>query len=82
LEQLAARGLHYSPVAILREFEAEAPSALGLNIRFTDRDVVLARSDLANGELKLTNVQAQHFNTNFSFVSSILGQVTVPRGWV
>lgn len=82
LDELAARGLHYSPVSILTEFEAEAPSALGLTIGFTDRDVILARSDLRDSELKILNVQEQHFNTNFSFESPILDKVTVPRGWI
>lgn len=82
LDELAVRGLHYTPIAILDEFQAEAPSALGINIGFTDRDVVLARSDLATSGLKLSNVQAQHFATNFAFTSPILGQLTVPRGWI
>ena len=82
LDELAARGLSYTPVAILTEFEAQAPSALGITIGFTDRDVVLARSDLATSGLQLSNVQAQHFATNFSFTSPILGQLTVPRGWI
>lgn len=82
LDELAVRGLHYRPIAILTGFEADAPSALGINIGFTDRDVVLARSDLATSQLKLSNVQAQHFSTNFAFVSPILGELTVPRGWI
>lgn len=82
LDELAIRGLSYTPIAILDEFQAEAPSALGINIGFTDRDVVLARSDLATSGLKLSNVRAQHFATNFTFTSPILGQLTVPRGWI
>jgi len=82
LDELAVRGLSYTPIAILTEFEAQAPSALGITIGFTDRDVVLARSDLATSGLKLSNVQAQHFATNFSFTSPILGELTVPRGWI
>jgi endonuclease/exonuclease/phosphatase family metal-dependent hydrolase len=82
LDELAVRGLQYTPVAILDEFQAEAPSALGINIGFTDRDVLLARSDLATSGLKLSNIQAQHFATNFAFTSPILGQLTVPRGWI
>jgi len=82
LDALAARGLHYAPVAIITEFEAEAPSALGINIRFTDRDVVLARTDLNTSELKLSNIQAQHFTTNLMFITPILGPLTIPRGWI
>ena len=82
LDALEARGLRYTTVAELNEFDAEAPSALGINIRFIDRDVVLARADLNVSELKLANVQAQHFTTNLSFVTPVLGLVTIPRGWI
>jgi endonuclease/exonuclease/phosphatase family metal-dependent hydrolase len=82
LDALAARGLHYAPVAIITEFEAEAPSALGINIRFTDRDVVLARTDLNPSELILSNIQAEHFATNLMFITPILGPLTIPRGWI
>ena len=82
LDALEARGLSYTTIAALNEFDAEAPSALGINIRFIDRDVVLARSDLDVSELKLANIQAQHFTTNLSFVTPVLGLVTIPRGWI
>ena len=82
LDALEARGLHYYPVAILKEFEAEAPSALGIQIGFADFDVLLARSDLKTSELKLSNVQAQHFVLNLPFTSPILGTLTIPRGWI
>lgn len=82
LNALEARGLRYTPISVLTEFEAEAPSALGINIRFADRDVVLAREDVNVSELKLSNIQAQHFATNLSFTTPILGLVTIPRGWI
>ena len=82
LDALAASGQHYAPIAILTEFDAEAPSALGINIRFTDLDVLLARTDLSTSELKLSNTQAHHFVTNLIFPSPVLGFVTVPRGWI
>ena len=82
LDALEARGLRYTPIATLNEFDAEAPSALGINIRFIDRDVMLARADLHVSELKLANIQAQHFTTNLSFVNPVLGLVTIPRGWI
>lgn len=82
LDALAARGLHYAPIAILTEFQAEAPSALGINIGFVDRDVILARTDLRLSELKLSNVQAEHFATNLMFTTPVLGLLTIPRGWL
>jgi endonuclease/exonuclease/phosphatase family metal-dependent hydrolase len=82
LDALAARGLHYKPIAVLAEFEAEAPSALGINIGFSDLDVLLARSDLDISELKLSNVEARHFDFNLPFTSPVLGTLTIPRGWI
>jgi endonuclease/exonuclease/phosphatase family metal-dependent hydrolase len=82
LEALAARGQHYRPVAVLTEFEAEAPSALGIQVGFTDRDVLLARTDLLNSELQLSNVEARLFDTNLTIPSDVLGSVTIPRGYI
>jgi endonuclease/exonuclease/phosphatase family metal-dependent hydrolase len=82
LEELAARGLHYTPVVVLTEFEAEAPSAFGIQVGFADRDVLLARSDLPISELKLSNMQARQFTTNLPITSPILGTLTIPRGWI
>ncbi|MEP6741528.1 MAG: endonuclease/exonuclease/phosphatase family protein [bacterium] len=82
LDALEARGQHYAVIAMLKEFEGEAPSALGIEIGFADLDVVLARTDLSVSELKVSNIQAQHFVTNLMFPSPILGLVTIPRGWI
>lgn len=82
LEELDRLGLEYTPVAILTNFDAEAPSALGFNVGFTDRDVLLVRTDHKRSRLKLSNIRAQHFTTLFSFINPVLGPVTVPRGWI
>jgi endonuclease/exonuclease/phosphatase family metal-dependent hydrolase len=82
LDALSARGLHYTPISIITEFQADAPSALGINIGFTDRDVVLAKTDFDESELKLSNIQAQHFTTNLMFITPVLGPLTIPRGWI
>ena len=82
LDELDRLGLEYTPVAILTNFEAEAPSALGFNVGFTDRDVMLARTDHKRSRLKLSNIRAQHFTTLFSFTNPVLGSLTVPRGWI
>lgn len=85
LNELASRGLHYAPVGVLTNIDAEAP-AIGpsglFDVRFTDHDVLLARTDLQISEFKLENVQVQHFITNLSFPSPTLGLVTTPRGWI
>ncbi len=47
-----------------------------------DLDVLLARSDLDKSELKLSNVEARHFDFNLPFTSPVLGTLTIPRGWI
>ena len=51
-------------------------------VRFTDRLVVLARTDLKTSQFKLENVQAQQFTTNLPFSTPTLGMLTIPRGWI
>jgi endonuclease/exonuclease/phosphatase family metal-dependent hydrolase len=82
LTALAARNQHYTVIAALKEFEGEAPSALGIEIGFADFDVLIARTDVSVSELKVSNIQAQHFVTILTFPNPILGQVTIPRGWI
>lgn len=86
LDALAARGLHYAPVAMLINLDAEAtafaPSGALFDVRLTDRDVVLARTDLKTSEFKLEDSEAQHFHTILSFPTAALGVLTIPRGWI
>jgi endonuclease/exonuclease/phosphatase family metal-dependent hydrolase len=83
LDSLAQQGLHYRAVGIRTGLDVEAPSTnLGFDVRVTDRDVVLARSDLPASELQVLNVQVQNFATNLSFPSPLFGSVPDPRGWV
>jgi len=82
LAALAARGQQYTVIAALKEFEGEAPSALGIQIGFADFDVLIARTDLSVSQLKVSNIQAQHFVNNLMFPNPILGTVTIPRGWI
>ena len=82
LDELAKRNLSYTPIAISTNLDAEAPSALGFDVRLTDYDVVLARTDLSTSSLKILDVQAHRFNTNLTFTNPVLGTVTVPRGWI
>lgn len=86
LDELAARGLHYAPVAIQTNFDAEVPAVysqtLAFDVRFTDRIVVLARTDLRTSQFKLENTQAQQFTTNLTLPTATLGTLTIPRGWI
>jgi hypothetical protein len=73
LNALAARGLHYEVVVQSINFDAELPSALGFDVRHTDREVILARADLKTSDLKLSNAQAGNFVTNCTIPSPITG---------
>ena len=78
---LAANGLHYSVVRVLNEFDSEAPTLLGYDVRATDRDALLARSDLPAKVLAVSNVQSALYSTLLPV--PILGStVLVLRGWI
>lgn len=84
LDALAARGLHYAVVAQEQGIDIELPAFLSeeaielSEIRLTEREVILARTDLKTSELKLSNPQTGHFATNIEFPD--LGFVVL-RGW-
>ena len=77
LAALRTRGLDYTPVAINVNADVEAPSALGLDVRATDRDVILARGRTVR---KIRNVLEQNFATNLT-LPTLGGPITIVRGW-
>jgi endonuclease/exonuclease/phosphatase family metal-dependent hydrolase len=90
LDALSARGLHYAVVAEERGVDIELPgylseanALLGLlsDIRLTDREVILARSDLMASDLELSNAQTEHYETNFKFPVIGMGTFVETRGW-
>ncbi len=90
LQALEARGLHYAKVAEETGFDAEAPGFLSesaaltgelSDIRLTDREIILARTDLKTSELKLSNAQTGHFVTNIEVPLSSGENFVVLRGW-
>src|SRR5262249_27725280 len=90
LDALEARGLHYSVVAEERGIDVELPGflspanqVLGLlsDIRLTDREVILARTDLRVSELKLSNAQTGHYETNLVVPISPTFTFVETRGW-
>ena len=81
LDALAARGQRYEVVVQSINFDAELPSALGFDVRHTDRDVILARIDAKTPDLSFTNAQAGVFTTNCTVSSATLGPTTFRRGW-
>jgi hypothetical protein len=81
LSALQAQGVQYAPLAVQTNLDVEAPSPLGYHVRLTDRDVVLARTDLAAAQFQVLQVQAQHF-VNSLVVPSVVGPVPVPHPWI
>ena len=77
LDELAARGLIYTPVAEVQNFDVEIPKANDDgsydDLRLIDRDVILARGEGSNtaNDDSGTYAAALHFQT-----------VTITRGWV
>lgn len=61
---LADRGLHYKVVAVQPLTNLFLPVGGGVNFHFLDRNVILARTDLSQAELALSNArQAQYAAT-------------------
>ena len=87
--ELNERHLHYAPVAVTQNYDAEFPADTDpgegqdlRDIRLTDRDVILARTDLPKAELKLSNIQEANFAHNVSLQIGNTGQsITLYRGW-
>jgi endonuclease/exonuclease/phosphatase family metal-dependent hydrolase len=82
LTELENRGLHYAPVAVNSLLDAEAPTPLGFDLRMTDRDAMLARTDLPPSEFALSNIQTGIYQAEFVLGNPVLGSIPVPRGWM
>lgn len=87
LDALEARGRHYAAVATVTNLDAEIPRfdftspTFIEDIRLTDRDVILARTDLPPNVFSFSNGDGQRFANNFVFPFGIFTGVVVPRGW-
>jgi len=80
LEALERHGGHYAVVSEIQEVDVELPllTADSLDdVRLTDRDVILARTDLPPGHLRTLNPQAG----NFSVLLPLPLGIPVLRGW-
>ncbi len=86
IASLAQHGLHYKPVAIQMNADVEAPAfdqSFNLfDVRVTDFDVMLARTDLPVSEFKLEAVQQQHFTAMLVFPTPTGQSIPFPRGWI
>jgi endonuclease/exonuclease/phosphatase family metal-dependent hydrolase len=86
LKELDQRGLHYAPVTITQEADAENPGyttpGVLQDIRLTDRDVILARTDVSSSKLQLSNKQTGNYSTFASLPIGQTGQsIKLLRGW-
>jgi len=86
LRELDQRGLHYAPVTITKGADAEIPgfTAPGVlqDIRLTDRDVILARTDVSSSRLQLSNKQTGNYATYASLPIGQTGQsIKLLHGW-
>jgi hypothetical protein len=84
--ELIERDLHYAPVAVTVNIDAENPgyTAPGVlqDIRLTDHDVILARTDLLDSKLQLSNRQGGNFANYASVPIGNTGQsIKLLRGW-
>jgi endonuclease/exonuclease/phosphatase family metal-dependent hydrolase len=79
LAELEARGLDYVAAAEVVNADSELPTALGFDVRATDRDVILVRAD-RRPRLKVVGSQAGNYAAEVVF-PTLLGPVAFPRGW-
>ena len=83
MAELAKRDLHYAVAAVQTLYDLEAPVPTeGTDLRITDRNVILARNDLPQSQFDVTAAQTQRYQATFAFGSALLGQLTLPRGFV
>jgi endonuclease/exonuclease/phosphatase family metal-dependent hydrolase len=80
LAELANQGLHYAPVALIPEWTISAPCACGFSVVYSDFEVILARTDLPSVDFEVDTAQVGHF-AHLLTVPSVVGPVTIPRGW-
>jgi endonuclease/exonuclease/phosphatase family metal-dependent hydrolase len=81
LDALAKRALSYRVATSLTGFDAEAPVFGGptelIDVRLTDRDVVLVRSDVPG--LQVTAAESHHYNAGVVLTTPV-GPIPSPRG--
>ncbi len=77
LSALANLGQSYQAIAIVTNTDLQAPSTMGISVRVTDHDVILARTD---GSFTYSNVQTGHYQAALVLPTAV-GTLAFPRGW-
>ena len=81
IDNLAQRGLIYEPIVVQTSTDIEVPglTSTGLvDIRLTDRDVILARADR---DFTLSNIHGAQFVAKLSLTTPF-GSISIPHSWV
>ena len=86
LDELKTLGEHYALVTdphsgisgTRTNLDAEAPSTLGFDVRITDQDAIIARTDI---DMQTTAVEVRDFST-VQTIQTAVGPITIPGGWV
>jgi hypothetical protein len=85
LDELDSRGLTYTPLVVQTNLDAEVPAffnpELAFDVRFTDRVVILARTDLSISEFKVEGTHSGTFAQLLTVPTPTLGNVEIQRGW-
>jgi Endonuclease/Exonuclease/phosphatase family len=86
LKELEKRGLHYAPVTITEEADTEIPgfTAPGVlqDIRLTERDVILARTDVPSSKVQFSNKRTGIYAAYASVPIGQTGQsIDLLSGW-
>jgi endonuclease/exonuclease/phosphatase family metal-dependent hydrolase len=84
LDALGKRGLSYSTASSVDNFDVQGPALLSADgltdVRLTDRDVILARTDRFGADIKLSNPQSSNYTTNL-VITTVAGPTAVLEGW-
>ncbi len=78
VDDLGGLGENYSVVAVNELTNIALPMSSGVWLGFLDRDVVLARHDVA---LSVANVHKGTYSLELT-IPSPLGNIPIPRGWI
>jgi endonuclease/exonuclease/phosphatase family metal-dependent hydrolase len=79
LDELDRLGERYRVAAVIPEFDAQIPTALGFDARLTTRTAIIVRSHRSS-DIRVSNIQIQGFLTNGSF-QTLAGPLVDNRGW-
>lgn len=85
LDALAERGLPYYPAAQVRNLTVTIPLAGGSVLQATDRDIILARSDVATWPVAIPGCRMSMDGCNYQVIAVVpspVGPINIERGFV